>query len=80
MKKTCRRSSAEPAQALVSLYSLEQRIPGEASFLLDETMLYRYAPYFLLPYGRSLTVRVPAALKQKLAAVAADTSAYYAEP
>ncbi|AIQ50968.1 helix-turn-helix transcriptional regulator [Paenibacillus sp. FSL R7-0331] len=61
-------------------HSLEQRIPGEASFLLDETMLYRYAPYFLLPYGRSLTVREPAALKQKLAAVAADISAYYAEP
>ncbi|MNO05851.1 hypothetical protein D3C81_2273970 [compost metagenome] len=60
-------------------HSLEQRTPGEAVFLLDEIMLLRYAPYFLLPYGRSLSILEPAALKQKLAAAAADISAYYAE-
>lgn len=60
-------------------HSLAQRSPGEAVFLLDETMLLRYAPYFLLPYGRSLQIVEPAALKRKLAAAAADISAYYAE-
>ncbi|CAH1216246.1 hypothetical protein PAECIP111892_04276 [Paenibacillus auburnensis] len=60
-------------------HSLEQRIPGEARFLLDEASLFGFAAYFLLPYGKSLTILEPAALKQKLAAIAAGISAHYTE-
>jgi predicted DNA-binding transcriptional regulator YafY len=60
-------------------HSLEQRTPGEACFLLDEASLYGFAAYFLLPYGKALTILEPAALKQKLAAVAAGISAHYTE-
>ncbi|OKP99008.1 YafY family protein [Paenibacillus sp. P46E] len=58
-------------------HTLEQRSADTAKFLLDEATLYSYAPYFLLPYGKALTILEPAALKQKLAAVTADLAAYY---
>lgn len=58
-------------------HTLEQRSADTAKFLLDEATLYSYAPYFLLPYGKALTILEPAALKQKLAAVTAELAAYY---
>ncbi|OKP82081.1 DNA-binding transcriptional regulator [Paenibacillus helianthi] len=58
-------------------HTLEQRSADTAKFLLDEATLYSYAPYFLLPYGKALTILEPTALKQKLAAVTADLAAYY---
>ncbi|MHA6534327.1 helix-turn-helix transcriptional regulator [Paenibacillus sp. BAC0078] len=60
-------------------HTLEQRSSGTARFLLDEATVYSYAPYFLLPYGKSLTIIEPAALKQKIAAVATDIAAHYSE-
>ncbi|AIQ67277.1 helix-turn-helix transcriptional regulator [Paenibacillus graminis] len=60
-------------------HTLEQRSENTARFLLDEATLYSYAPYFLLPYGKALTIREPAALKKKLAEVTADLTAYYNE-
>ncbi|WP_379154750.1 helix-turn-helix transcriptional regulator [Paenibacillus sp. sgz5001063] len=58
-------------------HTLEQRSADTAKFLLDEATLYSYAPYFLLPYGKALSILEPAALKQKLAAVTAELAVYY---
>ncbi|WP_019913118.1 helix-turn-helix transcriptional regulator [Paenibacillus sp. HW567] len=60
-------------------HTLEQRSSEAARFLLDEAAVNSYAPYFLLPYGRSLTIVEPAALKQKIAAVATDIAAHYSK-
>ncbi|OMD09271.1 DNA-binding transcriptional regulator, partial [Paenibacillus odorifer] len=54
-----------------------QRIDGQARFQVDETSLLTYAPYFLLPYGSTLRILEPLALKQKLSAIATDLAAYY---
>lgn len=58
-------------------HTLEHRTACQARFLLDEASLYSYAPYFLLPYGKSLVIREPAGLRQKLASVAVELAAYY---
>lgn len=60
-------------------HALQQRSAGEARFLVDEATLYRYAPYFLLPYGKALVISEPAALRHKLAAIASDLADYYKE-
>lgn len=58
-------------------HTLIQRINGQAHFRLDESSLLTYAPYFLLPYGTTLHIMEPPALKQKLAAIAIDLAAHY---
>ncbi|MCL6601577.1 MAG: YafY family transcriptional regulator [Paenibacillus sp.] len=58
-------------------HTLQARTEGQARFQLDEGSLYSYAPYFLLPYGTSLQILEPAALKQKLAAVAFKLAHHY---
>ncbi|OMC79462.1 DNA-binding transcriptional regulator [Paenibacillus odorifer] len=58
-------------------HTLVQRIDGQARFQVDETSLLTYAPYFLLPYGSTLRILEPLALKQKLSAIATDLAAYY---
>lgn len=58
-------------------HTLQERGPGQAFFLLDEASLYSFVPYFLLPYGKSLTIVEPAALRQKLSAIAAELAGYY---
>ncbi|MDQ0493206.1 MULTISPECIES: helix-turn-helix transcriptional regulator [Paenibacillus] len=58
-------------------HTLEQRQEGWARFLLDESSLFTYVPYFLLPYGKSLHIREPAALKQRLVVVASEMARHY---
>ncbi|MEC0182042.1 YafY family protein [Paenibacillus peoriae] len=58
-------------------HTLEQRQGGWARFLLDESSLFTYAPYFLLPYGKTLHIREPAALKQRLVVVASEMARHY---
>ncbi|UQZ35141.1 DNA-binding transcriptional regulator [Paenibacillus sp. PK3_47] len=58
-------------------HTLKERAPGQALFLLDEASLYSFAPYFLLPYGKALTIVEPASLRQKLSAIAAELAGYY---
>lgn len=58
-------------------HTLVERRAGQAVFLLDETSLMTYAAYFLLPYGKALQIVAPAALKQRLAEIAAGLAAHY---
>ncbi|OZQ63113.1 DNA-binding transcriptional regulator [Paenibacillus sp. VTT E-133280] len=58
-------------------YSLVQRMEGQARFQVDEPSLLTYMPYFLLPYGTTLRILEPLALKQKLFSIATDLAAYY---
>lgn len=58
-------------------HTLEQRSPGHARFLLDEDSLLTYAPYFLLPYGRTLRIIEPPALNQRLAEIASELADHY---
>lgn len=60
-------------------HTLERRSTGSARFLLDQASLDSFAPYFLLPYGKSLVIAEPASLKHKLARAAADLAEYYKE-
>lgn len=58
-------------------HTLERRSTGSARFLLNQAALHSYAPYFLLPYGKSLAIVEPASLKHKLSRVAADLAEHY---
>ncbi|KGE19120.1 helix-turn-helix transcriptional regulator [Paenibacillus wynnii] len=58
-------------------HTLQERTEGQARFQLDESSLFTYVPYFLLPYGTTLTILEPVALKQKLALVASGVARHY---
>ncbi|WP_340007117.1 WYL domain-containing protein [Paenibacillus sp. FSL K6-0276] len=58
-------------------HTLVQRKDGQARFQVDETSLLTYVPYFLLPYGTTLRIMEPLALKQKLSSIATDLAAHY---
>lgn len=58
-------------------HTLERRSTGSARFLLNQAALHSFAPYFLLPYGKSLAIVEPASLKHKLSRVAADLAEHY---
>lgn len=58
-------------------YTLEQRMDGQARFLLDEISLFTYAPYFLLPYGKALHILEPLALNHRLVTVASELALHY---
>jgi len=44
---------------------------------LDETAIRTYAPFFLLPYGKSIRVLEPALLRQRLADIAAELAEHH---
>lgn len=56
---------------------LKERISNQAVFLLDENVIYKYVPYFLLPYGKAIQVVEPKSLKKRLTAVAEELLEYY---
>ncbi|ULO06586.1 YafY family transcriptional regulator [Paenibacillus sp. 19GGS1-52] len=58
-------------------HTLVQRLEGQAHFKVDASSLYTYAPYFLLPYGKVLHILEPLALKQRMAAIAAELATHY---
>ncbi|WP_150265508.1 helix-turn-helix transcriptional regulator [Paenibacillus tepidiphilus] len=60
-------------------HTLESREPGRARFLLEDTTMNRYVPYYLLPYAKALTIVEPASLKRRMAAVATGLAAHYSE-
>lgn len=77
---------AGPEQALNELcrhwlfgHALVNREPMEAHFRLEQASLTSYAPYFLLPYGKSLNILEPLSLVEKMAEVSAGIAEYYAE-
>jgi len=56
---------------------LAERSANEAWFRLDETAIRTYAPFFLLPYGKSIRVLEPALLRQRLADIAAELAEHH---
>jgi len=58
-------------------HALTERTPGQASFQLAEHTMRTYVPYFLLPYGRALTIREPILLMERMAEVAANMAEHY---
>jgi len=56
---------------------LVERSASEARFRMDELAIRTYAPYFLLPYGKSIHVVEPAILKRRLAEIAAELAEHY---
>ncbi|MFD0693086.1 helix-turn-helix transcriptional regulator [Paenibacillus sp. GCM10027628] len=58
-------------------HALVVRIDGQAMFRLGLSSLQSYVPYYLLPYGKSLTILEPDILVEKLAEVSAGIAAHY---
>ncbi|WP_028610145.1 helix-turn-helix transcriptional regulator [Paenibacillus harenae] len=57
-------------------HALAKRTDREALFILDRSSL-RFVPYFLLPYGKALTILEPDMLIGRLAEVRAEMAAHY---
>lgn len=55
---------------------MEKRL-REASFLVEEQMLASYLPHILLAYGRSISIREPAALVDRMVALTRGLTEYY---
>ncbi|MBQ4898587.1 YafY family transcriptional regulator [Paenibacillus sp. Marseille-P2973] len=77
---------AGPEQALNELgrhwlfgHALISREPEEALFRIGQAALVSYVPYFLLPYGKALTILEPLSLVERLVRVSAEVAAHYAE-
>lgn len=58
-------------------HALVERSEEEALFRLGTSSLLSYVPYFLLPYGKALTVLEPNSLIEKLAEVSGSLSVHY---
>lgn len=58
-------------------HALTEREDGQALFKLGTPSLLSYVPYFLLPYGKSITIVEPDILVEKLAVVSAEIAAHY---
>ena len=54
-----------------------KRRDGEAHFQLDTSSLMSYVPYFLLPYGKALTILEPASLVLKLSEITTSMALHY---
>ncbi|MCM3702935.1 YafY family protein [Paenibacillus macerans] len=58
-------------------HTLVRRSEGEAEFKMDSSALYTYVPYYLLPYGKALTIREPDRLVRRMAEICANMAAHY---
>lgn len=58
-------------------HALKERTEEEAIFHLGQASLLSYVPYFLLPYGKSLTILEPGVLVEKLAEISASIAEHY---
>lgn len=58
-------------------HHLKERTPNGALFMLDETALQRYVPYFLLTYGKSIQIMEPQSLKERMVEITSDLKTYY---
>lgn len=61
-------------------HALVERASDHAHFRLDESFVHSHVPYTLLAYGKSIQVREPSFLRERLAAIAADLLHYYRSP
>ena len=58
-------------------YYLKERTKNQAIFCVEEEVMYRYVPYFLLPYGKAIQVVSPQSLKDRLVAVTGELMEHY---
>lgn len=58
-------------------HALTKRSPGEAVFRLDSSSLQSFVPYFILPYGKSLTILEPDILVLRMAEVSHGIAEHY---
>ncbi|WP_169084380.1 helix-turn-helix transcriptional regulator [Paenibacillus sp. PL91] len=58
-------------------HALVERSEEEALFQLGASSLLSYVPYFLLPYGKALTILEPSNLIEKLAEISSSLAAHY---
>lgn len=58
-------------------HTLVKRLHGEAHFKIGLSSLTSYAPYFLLPYGKSLNILEPASLVLKLSEITTGMANHY---
>jgi len=58
-------------------HTLVKRLPEEAHFRLAADSLMTYVPYFLLPYGKALTVLEPRSLVMRLSEIAGGMARHY---
>lgn len=61
-------------------HTLVERSSDCAHFRIDEKLVHTQVPHFLLAFGKSVQVREPTFLRERLAAIAADLLAYYQSP
>lgn len=73
-----------PEQALNELqkhwlfgHALHERSNGEALFRLGEASLFTYVPYYLMPYGKALTILEPVSLIEKLVHTSQGMAEHY---
>ena len=58
-------------------HALQEQSNGEALFRLGESSLLTYVPYYLMPYGRALTIVEPVPLIEKLIETSEAISNHY---
>ncbi|CAM3631739.1 YafY family protein [Cohnella lubricantis] len=58
-------------------HALRERCDTEALFRIGEPTLSKYVPYYLLPYGRALTIHEPRRLVERMAEVSAELAGHY---
>lgn len=58
-------------------HHLKERTLNQAVFLIDETAIHAFVPYFLFTYGKAIQVIEPEIVKQKLVSAAAELMEYY---
>ncbi|MCR2806421.1 helix-turn-helix transcriptional regulator [Paenibacillus soyae] len=75
-----------PEQALNELqkhwlfgHALHERTDGEALFRMGESALFSYVPYYLMPYGKALTIVEPISLIEKLVQTSEGIANHYKE-
>ncbi len=61
-------------------HSLIERSDEQAHFKMEQDSIYTYVPYFLLPYGKSITILEPSFLKEKLVTITSELVTHYKNP
>ncbi len=58
-------------------HALIERKNNHALFKVDKESIHSFLPYFLLPYGKSITILEPTLLQEKLATISLDLFNHY---
>lgn len=58
---------------------LVEKTAGRAHFLVEERMFGSYLPHILLAYGRSIVIREPASLVERMVTLTRELTGYYSQ-